>query len=217
MKRDNLLWPVSAIQFALLIPLARWAHRHPHNLIDIVVSRLIQRKHTSPKSSFILVTNTIFCSPGFLNVYVLPVALLLLMLGKRLEACIFAATCWLSGLSLVVIREVVNRPRPVEPLVFVDDQSRGKSFPSGHVATSVNFWGWLFVARLANRKKGNPARDLLLTIPLFVILAVGPARIYLGDHWSTDVLGGYLFGGGCLSLAARVYLWLKGRSVLANR
>src|SRR5579863_4897259 len=209
MKRDHLLLVASAIQFALLIPLARWAHKHPHSLIDIVISRLVQRKHTSTKSSFILVSNTVVCSPAFLNSYVLPVSILLWMMRQRLEAYIFAATCWMSGLSEVVIRQVVNRPRPQEPLVYVDDQSRGKSFPSEHVTASLTFWGWLFILGMMHRKKKEPSRNLLLNIPLLVIALVGPARIYLGDHWSTDVLAGYLFGGGWLCLSMRVYLQLK--------
>jgi membrane-associated phospholipid phosphatase len=217
MKRDDLLSLASVVQFVLVIPLARWAQRHPHSLIDIVLSRLVQRKHTSRKSSIILISNTIFCSPGFLNVYVLPISIFLWMMRKRLEACMFAATCWMSGLSEVIIREVVKRPRPEEPLVNVDGQSRGKSFPSGHVTAAVNFWGWLFIVRMMHRKEQEPVRDLLLTIPLLVIMFVGPARIYLGDHWSTDVLGGYLFGGGWLCLSLRVYLRLKEKGVLANK
>ena len=46
-------------------------------------------------------------------------------------------------------------------------------------------------------------------IPLFLV-----SGIYLGDHWATDVLGGYLFGGGWLSLSLCVYLWLRERGVL---
>ncbi len=216
MKRDDLLSLASVVQFVLVIPLARWAHRHPYSVIDIVLSRFVQRKHSSRKSSTILVSNTIFCSPGFLNAYVLPISIFLWMMRKRLEACMLAATCWMSGLSEVILREVVKRPRPKEPLVFVNAQSRGKSFPSGHVTASVNFWGWLFIVRMMHRKKQEPVRDLLLIIPLLIILSVGLARIYLGDHWSTDVLAGYLFGGGWLSLSLRVYLRLKEKGVLAN-
>jgi len=46
------------------------------------------------------------------------------------------------------------------------------------------------------------------------VVLVGPTRIYLGDHWTTDVLGGYLFGGTWLSLSLWLYLTLEKKRVL---
>jgi undecaprenyl-diphosphatase len=46
---------------------------------------------------------------------------------------------------------------------------------------------------------------------------VGPSRIYLGDHWASDVLGAYLIGGALLGIALWIYLDLKGKGVLAPK
>jgi membrane-associated phospholipid phosphatase len=46
---------------------------------------------------------------------------------------------------------------------------------------------------------------------------VGPSRIYLGDHWASDVLGSYLIGGALLGVTLWIYLKLKERGVLSKK
>ena len=88
------------------------------------------------------------------------------------------------------------------------------SFPSGHVMAYLAYWGLLFsfgVILLQGRHWWRTA--LLVTSAAFVAL-IGPSRIYLGDHWASDVLGAYLIGGVLLGLAVAGYLPLKERGVL---
>ena len=54
--------------------------------------------------------------------------------------------------------------------------------------------------------------DLSIADGEFVVL-VGPSRMYLADHWLTDVVGGYLFGGGWLCFSLRLYLSLREKDV----
>jgi len=129
----------------------------------------------------------------------------------RLEALITIATCWTSGLVRVGIKRLVGRPRPNPLLVKVTKQSGGKSFPSGDVSSAVIVWGWLVALGLLLKQERGLARKLLLSLPVLPVALVGPARVYLGDHWATDVLGGYLFGGGWLSLTLSLYLRLRER------
>jgi membrane-associated phospholipid phosphatase len=61
------------------------------------------------------------------------------------------------------------------------------------------------------RQPGIENRSALLLIALD-----GPARVYLGDHRASDVIGGYLFGSGWLALWFRISLLLRGKHILAS-
>jgi membrane-associated phospholipid phosphatase len=147
---------------------------------------------------------------------VVPTALLLWKKHWRLEAMMTVGLSWTSALVRMVIKEVVNRPRPSPLLVQTTKRSRKTSFPSGHVASSVGFWGWLLALGMLLRKAHHRWQKGLLSLPLVCVVVVGPSRIYLGDHWLTDVVGGYLFSGGWLCLSLRFYLWLRKQAVLTG-
>jgi undecaprenyl-diphosphatase len=57
-------------------------------------------------------------------------------------------------------------------------------------------------------------RILLLVVSASFVVLVGPSRIYLGDHWASDVLGSYLIGGVLLGMTLWIYLYLKREGVL---
>ncbi len=213
MKRHHFLLMCSALQFALLIPLARWANKHRHPPIDIAITHLVQKKDPSFTRHLVLVINFVLCSVASLSVLVVPLAALLWKMRLRLEALMTIVTCWTGGLVRVGIKWLVGRPRPNPLLVKVTKQSSGKSFPSGDVSSTVIVWGWLVALGLLLKQESRLERKLLLSLPLIPVTLVGPARVYLGDHWTTDVLGGYLFGGGWLCLTLSCYLGLRGQGV----
>jgi membrane-associated phospholipid phosphatase len=173
--------------------------------------KLDQLLLTSTMHAATLVVSTIAGSVAFLNMLVVPTAIVFWKRHLRLEAMMTMGVSWTSALVRTLLKRAIARPRPHPLLVRRTKRSFGESFPSGQVASALNFWGWLFALGMILLKGSRWWQKGMLSLPVLFVLLVGPARIYLGDHWSTDVLGGYLFGGGWLGLSLRLYLKLRTR------
>ncbi|MGN1312385.1 MAG: phosphatase PAP2 family protein [Bacilli bacterium] len=87
-----------------------------------------------------------------------------------------------------LLKIIFLRPRPdVNNLIL----ESGYSFPSGHSATGMAFYGYLIylIYKYVNNKKIKIPLIIFLSL---IIVAVGLSRIYLGVHYASDVLGGFL-------------------------
>lgn len=87
-----------------------------------------------------------------------------------------------------LLKFIVKRPRPSELFLVIEN---GYSFPSGHSMVSLSFYGLLiyFIYKYINNKKLKISLIILL---VFLIILIGISRIYLGVHFVSDVLSGFL-------------------------
>ena len=121
--------------------------------------------------------------------------------GRWADTLFLLAALAALGINLG-LKELAARPRPDPALALVEET--GYAFPSGHAAFAAAFFGALII--LLGRWRcleGRPA--LRLTAQgalLLLLLGVGASRVWLGVHWPSDVIGGFLFGA--LYLAALV-------------
>ena len=92
----------------------------------------------------------------------------------------------------VVVKHVVAEPRPSPALIHVEWPFDRLSFPSGHVVGVTLVFGLLLilVPRLCIP---NLIKTVTRAIAILFIGTVGLGRIFVGAHWPTDVLGGYLY------------------------
>ncbi len=138
------------------------------------------------------------------------IILFLLVVGLRWEAMslLFAAV----GVSLLgaVIKIVVHRQRPSAELVNVFSPLNDYSFPSGHVLLFTAFLGFLLFL-IYTLAPHSWVRTLGLVFIGALVALVGLSRVYLGQHWPSDVIGGYLLGSLWLALTVYVYRWGKPR------
>ncbi|MEE9093911.1 phosphatase PAP2 family protein [Helicobacter pylori] len=133
-----------------------------------------------------------------------PIALLIsLWFGfqKRIALALwFFPSILLGEITLKLLKYFVARPRPVTngELVF----AHNFSFPSGHALASALFYGSLALL-LCYSNANNRIKTIGATILLFWIFLMSYDRVYLGVHYPSDVLGGFLLGvaWSCCSLA----------------
>jgi len=141
-------------------------------------------------------------------VMVLGTALIFLIFKYKREA-LFLVLTLLSGLISSIIKLLVNRPRPSEPLVRIIGKTQQQSFPSGHVLFYVMFFGFLTLLMYQIKVIPKYIRILVSITGMLLIFAIPFSRIYLGAHWFTDVVGGFLLGILCLYILSFLYLSKK--------
>ncbi|WP_031160465.1 phosphatase PAP2 family protein [Streptomyces durhamensis] len=119
-----------------------------------------------------------------------------------------AATVALAAIVQQTVKDAVGRPRPVWPDPV--DSAHYAAFPSGHAMTATVVCGLLLW--LPHRfGAGRVRRRTALAAAVVSVVGVGVTRVWLGVHWPSDVLGGWLFGALLVALAVVVHEWPRRR------
>jgi undecaprenyl-diphosphatase len=133
--------------------------------------------------------------------------------GWRLSAILLLVSTAGSAVLTTVLKSVFQRARP--ELFDSGYQASFYSFPSGHATVAVGLYGMLTVV-LAYRLRGT-ARWAVAVTGILVVLLIGFSRLYLGVHYPTDVVAGYLAALLWLVCVGAVYaLWLSVRRLRAG-
>lgn len=173
---------------------------------DVTIARTVQSVRLPGLDVISEALYQVGLAPVFLAIAT-GIAALLLWRGHRLAAGFLILAVAARSLSLV-LKGIVERPRPESPLVDVSEQAGGFSFPSGHVLGTVLLLG--FVVYLAREIPNRTARLAVQVSSAFVIGLMGLQRVYAGAHWPTDVIAGYLWGGVVLFALVQAYSFCAG-------
>ena len=131
-------------------------------------------------------------------------AVVLLLVWRRRDAAVMILLSLAPIGAGNLLKLTVGRTRPEYLLVDVAPASLG--FPSGHALFAAIFGGLL--VGLAEESIQSPVVRRSLQVGLaLLILAVGWSRVYLGLHWPSDVIGGYMYA----LLAVWLLTWLRRR------
>jgi len=175
----------------------------PYFEVDLQISTKIQSIH----NFFFDLLMKFVSSVG--NGRVMPVTAvaltaLLAYLQMKIEAIYLILSSMSAYLTGSLTKIIVNRPRPSSDLVAVYKNLSDNSFPSSHVLVFTVLFGFLLYVAL-KQSKDSRVKYLLAIFSVMILMNIGLSRIYLGAHWASDVLGGYLLGAMFLFLTINIY------------
>jgi membrane-associated phospholipid phosphatase len=178
--------------------------------IDLNATLFLQRLHSVYLDNLMILIS-LFGYGWFKYLVLVLISFALYFKRFVIEAWIlFFAT---AGADLVssVIKVIVARPRPDPNLIHqLGEFVKKDSFPSGHVVFYTAFFGFLILLLL--KVKNKMLKRIGLAVCLFLIILVGPSRMYLGAHWLSDVTGGYFIGLLWLIISVYVYGYWKAKN-----
>ena len=175
--------------------------------IDRPIMRAVQSSHWPPYDWVLTHASDLGFAPlGFITYAVVLAGLY--VAGRRFEAVMAVVSSALAGLVCDEVKQIVGRPRPSGAGIHVAAHLTDYGFPSGHVTHYVTLFGFVFYA-VADAWRPELPRHLVLALLALLILLVGPSRVYLGEHWPSDVLGAYLFAGVWLAGTIQLYRLLR--------
>lgn len=124
-------------------------------------------------------------------------ALLSVLSGKRRPAYFLLGSIIIGQALYGIFKLLVHRTRPDEIYAWVE--RGGYSFPSGHTVSSTLFYGLLgfFLYRCSNDRR---MKAVVIGASGLLIFLIGFSRVYLGVHWSSDVLAGWALGGAAAAV-----------------
>jgi len=181
----------------------------PFFAIDLQITKTVQLVNFP---AFVLLMSLISW-PGFSpQAVIIAGAIILLIFGFGLhwEAVMAFLALVFSTAINVLVKDLIQRPRPLPDLVNVYATITGYSFPSGHVMYYLGFFGFIWFLAFSLLKP-SLKRGLLLVFFGALVVLVGLSRIYLGEHWASDVIGSYLLGTLTLVAIIQLYRWGKPR------
>lgn len=146
-----------------------------------VVSTFLISDFATPIAKFI--TNF----GGAIFLIILTILLLVVLKNKKVGLSICTNLVVVTILNQL-LKRLLQRPRPTEFRII---EENGYSFPSGHSMVSMAFYGYLIylIYRFVKNKYLKWISIVLLSL---LICLIGISRIYLGVHYTSDVLGGFL-------------------------
>ena len=124
---------------------------------------------------------------GAIFLVIATITLFIVIKNKKIGISILSNVAIVTVLNQL-IKRILQRPRPTEYRLI---EETGFSFPSGHSMVSMAFYGYL-IYLIYKYVKNKDLKWISIVLLSILICSIGISRIYLGVHYTSDVLGGFL-------------------------
>lgn len=123
------------------------------------------------------------------------------ILKDRLKAICISANFISIVLLNFILKNMFGRPRPDQYRLV---KASGYSFPSGHSMVSMAFYGF-FIYLIFKNVKNKKLKWIYSSLLSIMIIFIGISRIYLGVHYASDVVGGFIISISYLLIFTEIY------------
>lgn len=183
--KKNLKWIILFICLIVFLALAEDVFNQEIMKCDVIgytlISIFLITDFATPIAKFI----TNFGGPIFLST--ICIILFIIIKNKKIGLSIIMNIAIIAILNQV-LKRILQRPRPTEFRII---EETGYSFPSGHSMVSMAFYGYL-IYLIYKYIKNKYVKYISIVLLSILICSIGISRIYLGVHYTSDVLGGFL-------------------------
>ena len=202
MKQEKIYQLNASFGLVMFVMLGYLVKFFPNSLtsVDSSIQQVIRRDLSATSTSFFKQV-THFGSARYV-VIILGFLLLLFLIKKwYTEAIFLTVNVVMAPILVTILKYVYTRQRPSLPHLVVE---KGLSFPSGHAAVSIMLYVTLMVI-CRQRIKHRYVKNIPLVLAVIIVGLIGMSRIYLGVHFPTDILGGWLISSSWLLFWFPVY------------
>lgn len=171
--------------------------------IDTTVNTWSTLAHTSVITAIAVTVSNLLDTIILLPLTII-VAIILYARHHKKYAVLLPTAMGTITLIVEAIKDLVQSPRPANGIV----PETGFSFPSGHVTSTMVFFG-ILTYFVWQQRKSTKAKALSTTLYTAIEALVGFSRVYLNVHWLSDIIGGYLLGAFWLMLLILLSVYLE--------
>jgi len=164
------------------------------------------QEERNPLLDFFMITVSKFGENQVATPMIIGTSLVFYLFKYKLEALFILATS-LGSLFNFGLKLLINRQRPTADLVEKITETSHQSFPSGHTVHYVVYFGMLLVISIKIKAIPVWAKTVIALFCITLIFSVPFSRVYLGAHWTTDVIAGFFFG--ILVLSGLLFWYFK--------
>lgn len=170
-------------------------------LIDKLGHKLLVEYLRTPNITTFMKTITKLSDTSYIIIIAIILTILFLFKMKKKNIAI-AIPCNLAFVTLFnqTLKTIFQRGRPIGYNLI---EIGGYSFPSGHAMVSMGFYGLLIII-INHQVTNNLIKKILIALNIILILLIGISRVYLGVHYLSDIIVGYLTAIIYLILLAKI-------------